>query len=494
MIIARPRGAFADLVRADCALFARVAHGHTPWLDRSLPLLSRTANNSRLWMAVAGGLAVGEGRRGKRAALRGLGSIAVTSLLVNQAIKRLVRRPRPSLHGVPVVRRVPVAPLTTSFPSGHAASAGAFATGVAAELPPAGVPLGVLAAAVGGSRVYVGVHYPLDVIVGAGIGAAVATVSCRLWPVLPRRADELPPSEDCRVLSIGAADGQGVGVVVNPGSGSGSDPGPVDALRRRLPRARVIELGDGADLESALVEAADACEVLGVCGGDGSVTAAARVALARSRPLLVLPAGTLNHLARDLRIESADDAIDALTAGEAVGVDVAAIDGRAFLNTAGFGTYPEMLDTRRHLEHRFGRWGAQLIALGRTLLEAEPLELTIDGERRLVWMGFVGNCRHEPSGFAPSWRPRLDDGCLDVRILLADLPLARPRLMLSILTGRLAASAAYRELAARRLHVESTGPGLRLACDGETFDGHGRFVIEKLPQPVAIYARHTPRT
>jgi membrane-associated phospholipid phosphatase/diacylglycerol kinase family enzyme len=493
VIIARPRGAFADLVRVDRALFARVARGHTPWLDRVLPLLSRTANNSRLWMAVAGGLAVGEGRRGQRAAVRGLGSIAVTSLLVNQGIKRLVRRPRPSLHGVPVVRRVPVAPLTTSFPSGHAASAGAFAAGVAAELPPAGVPLGVLAAAVGGSRVYVGVHYPLDVIVGAGIGAAIATLSCRLWPVLPQRADELPPSEDRRALRT-SADGQGVGVLVNPGSGSGTDPGPVDALRRRLPRARIIELGDGSDLESALAEVADACEVLGVCGGDGSVTAAARVALARSRPLLMLPGGTLNHLARDLRIESADDAIDALTAGEAVGVDVAAIDGRPFLNTAGFGSYPDMLDARQHLERRLGRWPAQLIALGKTLLRAEPLELTIDGERRLVWMGFVGNCRHEPAGFAPSWRPRLDDGCLDVRILLADLPLARPRLMLSILTGRLAASHAYRELSARQLRVESTRPRRPLACDGETFEGHGRFLIEKLPQPVVIYARHTPRT
>jgi diacylglycerol kinase family enzyme len=207
----------------------------------------------------------------------------------------------------------------------------------------------------------------------------------------------------------------------------------------------------------------------------------------------VLPAGTLNHLARDLRMEAADDAIDALTAGQAVGVDVAAIDGRPFLNTAGFGAYSELLDARRDLERRLGRWPAQLIALGRTLLKADPLELTIDGERRLVWTGFVGNCRHEPAGFAPSWRPRLDDGCLDVRILLADLPLARPRLMLSILTGRLAASPAYKEITARQLCVKSTRPRLRLACDGETFDGHGRFLIEKLPQRVAIYVGHTPR-
>src|SRR3954447_24604094 len=181
-ILRRPRGVLAPLVRLDCALFARVAGGHTPWLDRGLPLLSRSANNSGVWIAIAACLSAGVGRRGQRAAVRGLGSIAVTSLVVNQGIKRVVRRPRPALRDVPAVRGVRVAPLTTSFPSGHAASAAAFATGAAIELPRAGAPLAALAAAVGGSRVYVGVHYPLDVLVGAGIGAAIARLTGRLWP------------------------------------------------------------------------------------------------------------------------------------------------------------------------------------------------------------------------------------------------------------------------------------------------------------------------
>src|SRR5215218_8062514 len=181
-ILRRPRGILEPLVRLDCDLFARVAGGHTPWLDRGLPLLSRSANHSVLWIAIAAGLATAGGRRGQRAALRGLASIAVTSLAVNQGIKRVVRRPRPSLRNVPAVRRVRVAPLTTSFPSGHAASAAAFATGAAIELPPAGPPLAALAAAVGGSRVYVGVHYPLDVLVGAGVGATVARAVGRWWP------------------------------------------------------------------------------------------------------------------------------------------------------------------------------------------------------------------------------------------------------------------------------------------------------------------------
>jgi membrane-associated phospholipid phosphatase len=165
------------LARADGALFARIATAHTPWLDRAVPLLSRSADHSALWIAVAAGLAARRGDAGRRAAVRGLGSTAATSLLVNQVIKRAVRRPRPELRHVPVVRRLKTAPTTTSFPSGHAASAAAFATGAAVELPHAAKPLSALAVAVGLSRVYVGVHYPLDVVVGAAVGMGMATLS-----------------------------------------------------------------------------------------------------------------------------------------------------------------------------------------------------------------------------------------------------------------------------------------------------------------------------
>src|SRR3954470_22388473 len=132
------------LVRLDRELFDRVAGARTPWLDRGVPLLSRSANHAALWVAIGACLAAGGERR---AAVRGLASVGLTSLVVNQAIKRAVRRPRPDLRNVPVVRHVK-APLTTSFPSGHAASAAAFVTGV---IPPAGPPLAVLAAAVGAS-------------------------------------------------------------------------------------------------------------------------------------------------------------------------------------------------------------------------------------------------------------------------------------------------------------------------------------------------------
>ncbi|NED26421.1 phosphatase PAP2 family protein, partial [Streptomyces anulatus] len=67
---------------------------------------------------------------------------------------------------VPVVRQLKRQPITTSFPSGHAASAAAFATGVALESKGWGAVVAPVAVAVATSRVYTGVHYPSDVLAG----------------------------------------------------------------------------------------------------------------------------------------------------------------------------------------------------------------------------------------------------------------------------------------------------------------------------------------
>ena len=172
------RGAlFIRAGSADRALFARVAGARTPALDAVLPRLSVAANHAALWAALAGGLARFGGSRGRRAAARGMGSIVVTSTIVNLAVKRAVRRPRPELGGVPQARRLRVQPLTTSFPSGHAASAAAFAVGAGAELPGLAPALAVVAGAVAYSRIHVGVHYPGDVAAGAAMGAGIAALS-----------------------------------------------------------------------------------------------------------------------------------------------------------------------------------------------------------------------------------------------------------------------------------------------------------------------------
>lgn len=474
------RGPLHPLVKLDCALFSSVARAHTPWLDRALPLLSRSANHSRLWLGVAALLGVAGGRSGKRAAVRGLGSLGVTSLAVNQGVKRIVRRPRPSIRAVPVVRRLVVQPLTTSFPSGHAASGAAFATGVAIEKPRVAPPIALAAAAVACSRVYVGVHYPFDVATGAAVGAAVALGTRRQWPVAARRA----PAAGERVALPASGDGAGVAMVVNRASGSPlGGRGPV----AELPAATVVEIERADDLKDAMTRAASGAEILAVCGGDGSAAAAASVALEREQPLLVLPGGTLNHLAHDLAMESHEAALGALREGRGRRVDVAAVDGRPFLNTLGFGAYAAMLDARAPLERRIGRWPAQLLALTLTLLRARPLELDIDGRRRRLWMGFVGNCRHEPAGFAPGRRPRLDDGQLDVRLLLAERRLSRLRLVGALLAGRLERSPAYEAFTTSVLRIDSPDGPLRLAADGDPISAAPSVKVAKAGR-LAVYA------
>jgi undecaprenyl-diphosphatase len=159
----------------DRAVYKAIAETPTPSLDEPLRRLSRAADKSRLWLAVAAVMALAGGTSGRRAAARGLVSVGITSAVVNLGAKSLYARRRPDRAGagVPDERQVKM-PGSTSFPSGHSASAFAFASAVGRDIPALALPLNLLASAVAYSRVHTGVHYPGDTIIGAVIGASTA--------------------------------------------------------------------------------------------------------------------------------------------------------------------------------------------------------------------------------------------------------------------------------------------------------------------------------
>ena len=180
MVNGRPAW-LGEVSRLDRACYAAIASTSTPTLDRAMARLSHAADYSRLSLAAATGLALFGGGSGRRAAATGLASIAVTATVVNVAVKPLARRRRPDRvgHEVPLARHVPM-PLSRSFPSGHSASAFAFAGGAGSVVPTVSLPLHALAALVAYSRVHTGVHYPLDTIAGSVLGAGLSQVTTGL--------------------------------------------------------------------------------------------------------------------------------------------------------------------------------------------------------------------------------------------------------------------------------------------------------------------------
>lgn len=180
-----------EVQRLDLAVYTGIAVTPTPRLDRAMAGLSRTADYSRLSLLSAAGLALAGGPSGRRAAASGLAAIAATASVVNAVVKPLARRRRPdrTVHRVPAARQVPM-PTSGSFPSGHAAAAFAFAGGAGRVLPVVSLPLHCLAGTVAYSRVHTGVHYPLDVVVGALIGASICQATSRRlavsWTSEPR--------------------------------------------------------------------------------------------------------------------------------------------------------------------------------------------------------------------------------------------------------------------------------------------------------------------
>ncbi|HEY4992325.1 MAG TPA: phosphatase PAP2 family protein, partial [Nakamurella sp.] len=262
-------------------------------IDRALRILTRTADHGKLWLGIA---AVGAltGKRTRRASIRGIATLGAASFVSNSVLKPLIGRRRPDPQRTRTARRIGQLPWTSSFPSGHAASAAAFAAGATIELPIAGSALIPLAAAVAYSRVHVGVHYRSDVWAGVAVGLTLAVVGRALWPVKP-----WAPALMASGTAPGLPRGKGLTVIVDRASGS-SD-GAAEAIGRALPDAAMLRWDPHTDL-ATLIDGDP--RAVGVAGGDGTVAAVAQIAHEKGLPLAVFPAGTLNHFAKALGLDT----------------------------------------------------------------------------------------------------------------------------------------------------------------------------------------------
>ncbi|OLT46751.1 glycerophosphatase [Saccharomonospora sp. CUA-673] len=498
----RRKGPLAEVGRRDRHLMTRAAALPRTAADRGLIVLTHSADKALLWWAVAGLLATRKGAY-RRGALRGLGSVGIASLSASFVAKELLPRRRPASSQVPEHRRLLRRPTSSSLPSGHAASAAAFVTGVALEAPTMGLALLPLAAAVSYSRVHTGAHWPSDIGAGAGIGIGAALVTRRWWPV----RDDRPGRTAHRAEAPLMVDGEDMLAIVNPSSGDPADD-PTPEVRFAWPKAELLFPDRGTDLRAQITaeiaRRGGRVRALGVSGGDGTVAAVASVAADTGLPLALIPSGTLNHFARDIGVRSMPDADLATERGVAVGIDLgevlveSAVHGTAertadgterrwFVNTASLGGYPEMVRLREKIQERHPKWPSAVVAMIRVLRRAKPFPVRLNGKRALVWMVFVGNGTYAPKGFWPNRRPALDTGLLDVRYLRADVPYSRARFVLSVITKTLHASHVYRQRDLPELEVRVLDGHRRLASDGEVGPLGQVFRFRSRPSALTIY-------
>ncbi|OBA88048.1 phosphoesterase [Mycolicibacterium elephantis] len=450
----------------DREVFEAIADSPSPLLDAVMPRLTRAADYSKLWLAIAAVLAAVGGPSVKRGATRGVASLAVTSLLTNQAAKRVWKRPRPNWSLVPLARRGRRTPTSNSLPSGHSASAAAFAVGVGLESPPLGLVLALLAGLVGMSRIATGAHYPGDVLAGLGLGATVAVLGGRVVP--PVIQSEVPAADPLWVGAAKRPDGAGAVLVVNPASGGGTGADVIEEVREALPRTEIVELGDDDDVAEALRSAAERAEVLAVAGGDGTVSCAAGVALDAGIPLAVFPGGTFNHFAKDIGCDTVAKTVEAIRQGTVACVDLVCLnDDRMVINTASIGAYPSFVETREKYEHRIGKPLASVYAMYHTLRHDDPVRIRYDNKTLQTSLFFLGNSTYLPSGFAPARRTRIDDGLLDIRILETGRRWAKLRILAALATGRLERSPLYHELRVPEFKFTVVDGSTVLAHDGE---------------------------
>ena len=236
-----------------------------------------------------------------------------------------------------------------------------------------------------------------------------------------------------------------------------------------------IELVGGGDCAvrcRAIADRGDPLLIVG--GGDGTIAAAAAALAGTETRLGILPLGTLNHFARDLRIPpSLEEAARIIAAGNERRVDVAELNGRVFINNSAIGLYPLMVVDRDLQRHRLGRSKrlAMLVASARTLarFNHQRLTLTANDERARIDtpLLFVGNNDYRLDIGGPGQRESLEDGRLCVLVMRKKTRRGFVAAGLRALFNRTRPDDMVRLDGVERLRVDSRRKALTISLDGE---------------------------
>ena len=257
-------------------------------------------------------------------------------------------------------------------------------------------------------------------------------------------------------------------LLVNPSSGDDSPTADelAAAARKRGVEVHVL----GKDDDPGEVARASGASVLGIAGGDGSLSAVATAALETDAAFVCIPFGTRNHFARDIGLDR-DDPLAALAAfdDDAVErrVDLGRVGERIFVNNVSLGVYAGLVH-RRERRRRRGEALARLRALGAVARHHHHLHATVNGEALPSRVLLVGNNAYDLSLFTLGERERLDGGELHLWSAAGLLPTA------------------WEERVAPEFRVELDDAHVRAAVDGEPVLLEPPLVFTSLPGALRV--------
>jgi len=254
-------------------------------------------------------------------------------------------------------------------------------------------------------------------------------------------------------------------VLVNPDSGP--DPTGVADLVPYFVGHEVVECEPGDLVERIGRAVEEGVDFVGVAGGDGTIRCAAHALAGTGVPLLPIPAGTRNHFAREIGVEDLESAGRAAAAGTVIKVDLGEVNGERFVNNSSVGIYPRIVVTRESHERRWPKGMAMVAAGWEQLRHGKRFWVEVDGRRYRAWMVFVGNGRYGRGLIRLNSRDGLDENVLDFRLARADSPLARARVVGSLLLGFLDRSPLLVQRESRSLDLDFDRPTVDVALDGE---------------------------
>lgn len=293
-------------------------------------------------------------------------------------------------------------------------------------------------------------------------------------------------------------------VIVNRGAGTSASDG--DSPRAKLEvlygalraNVRVVEPDETHDVSALAREAAQSDETTIVAaGGDGTISAVAAELVDSGKTLGVIPTGTLNHFAKDLKIPlDLEAAVRNTIDGRAVAVDAAEVNGRAFINNSSLGIYPHIVANREAQQQRLarGKWHAFLWATMRVFRRFPflSLRITIEGQRlvRRTAFLFVGNNQYQIAGFNLGARSCIDRGNLGLYLTHRTGRLRLFWLALHALFGRVDQAKDFDSFCVQEATIESRRPRLLVSRDGEVEWMETPLHYRTRPQALRVLVPH----